>query len=354
MKAFFWIALLLTVYQPLWGQTSVRQAWESIKESENLSELQAFVNRFPTSHYMPFAWLKVRRLANTTTRSLPLSLSQIKPLPLEPQQEQDLWALVEHTRDPIELNFFLRVLPQSSFEALAEQRLNLLKSVPQGFVLIEPGTFQRENKPPGQVGIWNKVILSKAFFLSDHEVTLAEYHQFDPTHGSNKCEQSDCPVSHMTWDDTQRYIAWLNEKEGEEVYRLPTEAEWEYAARAGTTTHYSCGDDARCLDEHAWYFENSGGAVHPVKTKKPNPWQLYDMHGNVWEWVADWFAPYPPDDPIIDPLGPPSGHFRVRRGGDMTRDPFKLQHFIRGRGTPDTTHPGVGFRVAKRIHLEVE
>jgi len=93
----------------------------------------------------------------------------------------------------------------------------------------------------------------------------------------------------VSWHDALAYCEWLSEQTGER-YRLPTEAEWEYACRAGTETRWSCGDAERDLNKHAWYSANAGSTLHPVAKKRPSPWDLYDMHGNVWEWCADWYG----------------------------------------------------------------
>lgn len=110
----------------------------------------------------------------------------------------------------------------------------------------------------------------------------------------------------------------LNDAEGASLYRLPTEAEWEYAGRAGTTTRWSWGDDPEVIADYAWYRDNtyfSGEAwAHPVGLKLPNPWNLYDMHGNAWEWVQDWSALYQ-DGAQVDPKGPDEGTYRIVRGG---------------------------------------
>jgi formylglycine-generating enzyme required for sulfatase activity len=122
------------------------------------------------------------------------------------------------------------------------------------------------------------------------------------------------PVENVSWDDIQKFIEKLNAQEGRSIYRLPTEAEWEYAARAGSTTAYHFGDDEAQLGDYAWYKTNAGDTPHPVGQKQANTWGLYDMHGNVWEWVQDWYGPYKADA-VTDPKGPDAGALRVVRGG---------------------------------------
>jgi formylglycine-generating enzyme required for sulfatase activity len=120
-------------------------------------------------------------------------------------------------------------------------------------------------------------------------------------------------VESVSWDDAVEFCKRLSAKEGL-IYRLPTEAEWEYACRVGSTTRYCFGDDRRQLVEYAWFEGNSGGKTHPVGQKKPNAWGLYDMYGNVWEWCQDWYDAYP-SGMVTDPQGPSSGSGRVYRGG---------------------------------------
>ena len=122
------------------------------------------------------------------------------------------------------------------------------------------------------------------------------------------------PVDSVSWNDVQQFIQKLNSLEDNTIYRLPTEAEWEFAARGGTMTVYSFGDDPNLLGEYAWHDQNSNQMTHPVGQLKPNAWDLYDMHGNVWEWVQDWHGGYS-SEPVTDPQGPPTGSNRVARGG---------------------------------------
>ena len=143
----------------------------------------------------------------------------------------------------------------------------------------------------------------------------------------------------------------LSEQEGVE-YRLPTEAEWEYASRAGTTTKYSFGDDESQLGEYAWYRENAmiagESSARIVSQKKPNPWGLYDMHGNMFEWCQDWAGEYPSGD-VTDPVGPDSGSRRVIRGGCWLYDAGTCRSAFRHRRSPSRRfrNSSLGFRVLR-------
>jgi formylglycine-generating enzyme required for sulfatase activity len=155
------------------------------------------------------------------------------------------------------------------------------------------------------------------------------------------------PVETVSWKKVQTFIQRLNEHDSANKYRLPTEAEWEYAARAGTTSAYSFGDDASQLGQYAWYRDNSDSQTHPVGLKQPNPWGLYDMHGNVWEWVQDWYGDYP-KNAVTSSTGPSGGERRVVRGGSWVSvsDAGFLRSALRCSSTPDFYNVNVGFRLA--------
>ena len=178
-----------------------------------------------------------------------------------------------------------------------------------------------------------RVRLSRGFWLGKYEVTQSEWQS---VMGSNPSWFSDCggncPVEQVSWEDVQGFIGRLNAREGRDVYLLPTEAEWEYAARAGTT-----GDRYGSLNAIAWWAGNSGNRTHPVGGKSANGWGLHDMLGNVWEWVQDWHAEYP-GGTVTDPRGPRSDSYRMYRGGGwlfgagFVRAPFR-------NGTPPAIAP---------------
>lgn len=170
------------------------------------------------------------------------------------------------------------------------------------------------------------------------------------------------PINQVSWYNAIDFCNRLSEREGltpayrrdgdnvswgtADGYRLLTEAEWEYACRASTRTRYSFGDDVSDLGEYFWYEKNSGNAPHPVGTRKPNPWGLYDMHGNVWEWCWDWYGPYP-SEPQVDPVGPPAGDRRVLRGGSFNFRAVFLRSAVRIGSGPENRYLNYGFRCAR-------
>jgi formylglycine-generating enzyme required for sulfatase activity len=156
----------------------------------------------------------------------------------------------------------------------------------------------------------------------------------------------DQPVVNVSWNDARAFCAWLSRKEGRR-YRLPTEAEWEYACRAGSATRYYWGDEDSKRNEYAWTGANSAGGPHPVAQLKPNAWGLYDMLGNVYEYCQDYFVakPYDPAD-RVDPRGPPQGEERVVRSGSWGTDPMHPRCAFRGGAGPTHRNMRDGFRVA--------
>ncbi len=227
--------------------------------------------------------------------------------------------------------------------------LDLGKGVTMKLVLIPAGSFlmgsprsdldreeDRREEPQ------HKVTISKPFYMGLTEVTQEQY---EAVIGKNPAEFRGAknPVEQVSWDDGVAFCKALSKKGGKTV-RLPTEAEWEYACRAGTKTRFYFGDDDKQLGDYAWYFGNSGEKPHPVGQKKPNPWGLHDMHGNVWEWCADWEAAYSAEEQV-DPQAPALGGPRVLRGGSWYSDPDECFAADRVRFNPIMRWNYIGFRV---------
>ena len=187
------------------------------------------------------------------------------------------------------------------------------------------------------------VQLSQAFWMGKYEVTQREWEAVMGENPSEFLDCEGCPVERVSWVDVQEFIQRLNERGSGSgyVYRLPTEAEWEYAARAGTT-----GARYGALDEIAWYGDNSGGTTHPVGQKRANAWGLHDMLGNVAEWVGNWLYVYP-SGPVTDPQGPSTGHLRMMRGGDFRSNAQFVRSAYRDRVNPHFNFTGFGFRLVR-------
>jgi formylglycine-generating enzyme required for sulfatase activity len=187
----------------------------------------------------------------------------------------------------------------------------------------------------------HRVRISRDFEMGKYEVTQA---QWEAVMGSNPSyfKGAERPVETVSWNDAQAFISKLNQSDSKYQYRLPTEAEWEYAVRAGSKS------DAGDLDAMAWYFRNSDSKTHPVGQKQANAWGLCDMRGNVWEWVQDWYdSGYYAQSPPVDPRGPSSGSNRVYRGGSWSGLPGYCRSAFRFDGSPVTRYNDLGFRLVR-------
>ncbi|HEY0549105.1 MAG TPA: formylglycine-generating enzyme family protein [Verrucomicrobiae bacterium] len=222
------------------------------------------------------------------------------------------------------------------------------------FTMGSPNTEQDRNVNEGPQ---TEVTLTRGFWIGKYEVTQGEYFSVMNTNPSVFLGDLSRPVSSVSWPDATNYCARLTERElaagriplGSH-FRLPTEAEWEYAARAGTTNRFSYGNDPDYsnLTNHAWFSENAARITFPVGQKLPNPWGLYDMSGNVWEWCQDWFGPLPggrqidPEGPASNPIG-----FKVMRGGayDYPGSSCRSAARLFFAASPFITDSDLGFRV---------
>jgi formylglycine-generating enzyme required for sulfatase activity len=222
---------------------------------------------------------------------------------------------------------------------------------PEGFVWIPPGTFVMGSpaSEPDRRGneTQHTVTLTQGFWLSDHEVTQAEYRAVMGNNPSSFTGDGLLPVEQVNWGDAVLYCRKLTDRErvagritAQQAYRLPTEAEWEYAARAGTT-----GPRYGELDAIGWWGGNSGNQTHVVKQKLPNAWGLYDMMGNVWEWCGDQYGEYP-SGTVTDPTGPSSAFGRVSRGGGWNYNTSYARSASRHGYDPGFLFFDLGFRPA--------
>jgi eukaryotic-like serine/threonine-protein kinase len=217
-----------------------------------------------------------------------------------------------------------------------------LKMEDDDFVLIPAGEFlMGEDKNDDEKPV-HKVTISRSFEMGKYEVTQAKWEAVMGNNPSNFKGEA-LPVEQVSWSDAQEFIKKLNAKNDGYTYRLPTEAEWEYACRAGTT-----GDYAGELDKMAWYKNNSDSRTHPVGEKQPNDWGLYDMHGNVWEWCSDWYdSEYYGRSSGVDPKGPSSGSLRVKRGGSWFYDAAYCRSAYRSRSAPVGRFSSYGLRLVR-------
>ena len=229
-----------------------------------------------------------------------------------------------------------------------KERVDLGGGVTLELVLIPAGQFEMGEGDERQY-----VTLTRPFYCGRFPVTQGQY---EVVAGENPSEFYEigpaAPMECISWDDCQVFLKELckREKVPEGTYRLLTEAEWEYACRAGSAGVYSFGDDESALDAHAWYEDNSGDQTHPVGQKRPNAFGLHDMHGNVDEWCQDWYADFPSES-VTDPMGPGSGEWRVFRGGNWL-DGASATH-SGGRSWDDPTVGGytLGFRLARTVPI---
>jgi len=214
--------------------------------------------------------------------------------------------------------------------------------IPAGEFTMGSPPSESESFPDEQPA--HMVRITRPFYFGKHEVTQAQWHKImenNPSHFNGVSQ----PVETVSWNDCREFLG----KAGDGL-RLPTEAEWEYACRAGSTTIYSFGDRRSCLADHAWYKANSSDATHSVGRKKANAWGLYDMHGNVWEWCADWYhSEYYAGSPVNDPPGPSVGKKRVVRGGGWDQGARYCRAATRADNKATALYINNGLRVAKSL-----
>jgi formylglycine-generating enzyme required for sulfatase activity len=252
-----------------------------------------------------------------------------------------------------------------------EITITLPGGVPLVLVKIPKGTFLMgspdSERGRGSDEIQHQVTISQDYYLGKYEVTQQQWYAVMADHPSYVPCGPDCPVENTKWNDIcggptgsvcapTSFIGKVNQLLGTTKFRLPTEAEWERAARGGTTTRYSYGDALECQDtlcegcathgQYMWYCGNALHTTHPVGQTLPNPYGLYDIHGNVSEWVADWYGDYP-SLAVTDPSGPSTGQVRVFRGSSWTGYAGQGRSAERVSSSPSNWWADVGFRLAR-------
>ena len=295
----------------------------------------------------------------TATASIKITVNGTIPLPRESarqfkQQWQSGLLRPELTAKPdgevIKVSLandaenYLMNYENGEFISLAEMKRRqseAARTMAGEFVSVPGGCFRKKK------GFFSsQEVCLDAFRIGKYDVTEGQYKQ---VMGSNPSELSsygdDCPVVNVSWNNAQTFISRLNSRTGKQ-YRLPTEAEWEYACHSGGKNEEYCGGDN--IDAVAWYKGNSWGKTHPVGQKQPNGLGIYDMSGNVWQWVQDWYGPdYPSSD--NNPQGASSGSFRVYRGGSSGNDPANVRAAVRYDSAPDDRLRYLGFRLASPV-----
>ena len=229
-----------------------------------------------------------------------------------------------------------------------------VNSLGMKFARIPAGTFQM-GSPAGEEDERpvHEVTISDDFYISEFEVTQSWWDTMMDAYPSH-FQDAWHPVEQVSWYDVQEFIERLNERESTTLYRLPTEAEWEYAARAGSETAYYFGDDPQQLNTHAWFYSNTEQHTLPVGRKRTNAHGLHDVYGNVWEWVLDAYDPsYYAKSPSVNPRASNAmAPARVIRGGGWQSVASDIRSANRGWARPDTRSPNIGFRLVREIPEE--
>lgn len=347
-----------------------RAAFEVVKKKDGDADVPADVKAAEWSHYLDsygetdyeVAWAEERR--DFWVQWNPPPTMSPTPEPTKIWMRASREAMLSATRpgnDPRSNVQYLLERPEAG--TLLEPSLELGGGIIMNMVYIRGGTFimgSSESETP--TNSWDRpqtlIQLNRDFWMGETEVTQKQWLVLMENNPS--IDQSDLnrPVENVSWSDALEFCARLHsvatssldrflfETGYEEiVFSLPTAAQWEYACRAGTSTCFSFGDHDWDLESHGWYSGNSNRRTQPVKTRKPNPWNLYDMHGNVWEWCLDWHSVSLPGGKVTDWTGPDSGKDRVLRGGAANSAGWHCRSSYRLSSSPKATSNIYGFRV---------
>ncbi|MCC5840733.1 MAG: SUMF1/EgtB/PvdO family nonheme iron enzyme, partial [Opitutales bacterium] len=277
-----------------------------------------------------------------------LAAGELPPSALVWEHGMALWARLETLP---ELAAFLPPpsVPEPEAEATGPQP-GLDWTVPDiglELVWIKPGSFLFGGST---LDTMRDCMLHDGFWLAKSPITQIQYARVTGRNPARFRGSDQLPIESISWEEALDFCAKLSKKvltgcTSPHGFRLPTEAQWEYACRAGSQDQFSFGDDDTQLGHHAWYAGNSKRRTHPVGSKRANPWGFHDMNGNVWEWCMDWHADLP-DRPLVDWIGPSTGQDRVCRGGAWNSGTEACRSSSRQASNPKHRSPFIGFRVA--------
>lgn len=337
--------------------------WDEVQILNRKTAFQSYLSAYPYGKYAAAAKQKIGEFE---------AAEAISQREKEKATEQAKWNEAERLKTVAGYKGYLSIYSNGEFARLARLRLRDLgevvtidasrtsanpisgsiiagtlisNSLKMKFAYIPAGSFQMGGTQNDSEKPIHTVSISHGFYMGTTEVTQAQWVSvmWNNPSSFNNCDN--CPVENVSWEDVQAFIKKLNAR-GDGKYRLPTEAEWEYAARAASTTKYSFGDGEGSLGSYAWYDANSGSTTHEVATKKPNAWGLYDMHGNVWEWMQDWYGDYS-NGSATDPAGAVSGSDRVLRSGSWGVGAVSLRSACRNAYSPLIRDQFLGFRLVR-------
>ncbi len=310
--------------------TVEREYWETIRSSNDTQDYKDYLKSYPNGSYAVVASARIKQLETAKAAQAPNS----QPTNTQPTNSGGNPA-----------NESKGAVYTGASKSFKSQQGIEMVYIPAGRLKMGSANGSSDEKPV------HEVTISHAFYIGRYEVTQEQWQVVmggNPSYFKN-CG-SNCPVERVSWNDVQDFINKLNEANDGYTYRLPTEAEWEYACRGTTAEYYSY----RNVDDIGWHTNNSEGKTHAVGGKQPNPFGLYDMLGNVSEWCQDWYEGlYYTHSPATDPQGPSSGQYRISRGGSWNitagglRSAFRYNHYY-----PDYRHSSVGFRVVATLRIQ--
>ena len=340
--------------------------WESVKDTKDANELKAYLNKFPGGLFAELAGIRLRGLEQAAAERTAAEAAQRAALEraaaeaaVKEQQRLAMEAQAkEQARQVVLAQEQARVAAEAAQKLAAARQAELPQpgqtikdcaDCPE-MVVLPAGSFEMgsyddaDSRPVHRVNI-------AGFLLGKTEVTQGQWKAVMGSSPSSfgSCGD-DCPVERVSWNEAQEFAQRLSQKTGKQ-YRLPSEAEWEYAARAGSNAKWSFGDNESQLGDYAWFSANSQNKTQRVAQRRPNAFGLFDMHGNVWKWVQDcWHGDYSgaPTDGSAWTTGCSSSS-RVLRGGSWISSPAYLRSANRGRGAPDNRLYDYGLRLARTL-----